>query len=122
MGLGLLGIAKGAFTVGQKIFAGVKKRREARIEKKAIKLNESRNRLEEAGTFFGGGLINPSAGLGSISGAGNALAFLKGDNVEPQSGAQAVANQNSPGGMGGMNPLILIGVGLAVLFLIMKRR
>lgn len=133
MALGLLGIAKGAFTVGQKIFAGVKKRKEAKIEKRANSLADAKIKLEKASAFFtpgivqsgggGGGffqsLINPEAGLQSISSAANNLAAMKSD-IQPVSGAAQQSGES--GGDGKINPMFLLLGGVVILFLFLKKR
>lgn len=135
MGLGILAIAQGAIKIGQKIFQGVKARKEAKIEKAANRLEIQRSSLADVSKFFTpgivqsnpnllgqlGSLINPSAGLQAISGAGNALAMAKGD-VQPQNANMAAGEQVGGNAGGGMNPILLIGAGIVLLLLLMKKR
>jgi hypothetical protein len=138
MPIGLLGIATGAVKIGQKIFGGIKKRQEAKIEKKAAALVDRQNKLASASALFGTpgivqssnqdllsslkSLIKPDAGLQSISSAGNSLAALKGDNENIQPTAANVAlKERVKDSRGGVNPMVLIGAALALLLLIKKR-
>lgn len=49
MAIGLLGIASGAVKVGQKIFQGIKNRKEKKIEKKAAALVEAQEKKGSSG-------------------------------------------------------------------------
>lgn len=141
MPVGVLGIATGAARVAGKLFQGVKRRREERVEKAAERLVEAQNRAAKVNTLFTASpvladpdlkidrpglisrfkdLIDPGAGLQAISGAANNLQNVK-QVVSPISGAQAIAQQSEDRNK--VNPMLLIGgaVLVAILFL-MKRR
>jgi hypothetical protein len=135
MALGILAIAQGALSIGTKIFEVVKARKEAKIVKAENRLEIQRSSLADVSKFFTpgivqsnpkllgqlGSLINPSAGLQAISGAGNALAMAKGD-VQPQNANMAAGEQVGGNSGGGINPILLIGAGIVLLFLFMRKR
>lgn len=136
MPVGLLGIASGAVKVGQKIFQGIKNRKEKKIEKKAAALVQAQEKKaavdNKIGALFAS--MGGSEGTQVVSGSGNFLAGIKSAfspnpaiaNFQPVSGAVAVNNQNKEAAAaqsgGKMNPIILIVAGLAVLLFIFKKR
>lgn len=135
MAIGLLGIASGAVKVGQKIFQGIKNRKEKKIEKKAAALVEAQEKKAavdgKIGALFAS--MGGSEGTQIQSGSGNFLAGIKSAfspnptiaNFQPVSGAMAVNNQNKEAAAaagGGMNPMILIGAALVLILLIFKKR
>lgn len=136
MALGLLGgIAAGALKVGTKIFSKIKEKKEAKIEKKAAALVEAEKKAAQSeekftnlitglGVGAGAGQATAAQGNGGlIAMAGNALAALKGtNNVMPQNGATAAQQQATGGQSAGMNPMLLIGLGLIALLFLMKRK
>lgn len=127
--MALLGIASGALKIGQKIFAGIKNRKEKKAEKKAAQAAQAKARAESVAFKIDSlqGLISPDAGSQSISGAGNLLANIKaqlGGSVNPANPSQAVQAQNAAlASGGGFNPMyVMIGFGaLLILFLLKKR-
>lgn len=148
MAIGLLGIATGAAKVAGKIFKGVQKRREAKVEKRVQALFDAQEKKAQIDSLFRtppivatdkvdsikkpsfisslGSLIDPGAGTQAISGAANTLQDVKGGvmNLTPISGAQAIAESSrSNNDVNRVNPMLLIGgaVLVAILFL-MKRR
>lgn len=136
MAIGVLGIASGAIKVGQKIFEGVRNRKEKKIEKRAAALVDAQQKKAvvdgKIGALFT--TMGGAEGAQGISGSGNFLAGIKGAfspnpaiaNFQPVSGAMAVNQQNEKAAAavspGGMNPLILIGAGLVLVLLIFKKR
>lgn len=135
MAVGLLGIASGAAKIGQKIFQGVKNRKEKKIEKRAAALVEAQEKKAIVENKYGA-IFSSMGGEGTqaISGSGNFLAGIKGafspnPNIAaftPISGAMAVQKQNEDlaqsQGSPKMNPLILIGAGLVLVLLFFKKR
>lgn len=134
--MAFLAIATGAIKIGQKIFQGIKNRKEKKVEKKAAALVEAQNKQAQVeGTI--GKLFSSMGGNDTqvISGSGNFLAGIKSAfspneaiaNFQPVSGAVAVNQQNKEaarvsGGMGGMNPMyLLIGAGVLLLLIFKKR-
>ena len=134
--MAFLAIATGAVKIGQKIFQGIKNRKEKKVEKKAAALVEAQNKQAQVeGTI--GKLFSSMGGNDTqvISGSGNFLAGIKSAfspneaiaNFQPVSGAVAVNQQNKEaarvsGGMGGMNPMyLLIGAGVLLLLIFKKR-
>lgn len=130
--MALLGIASGALKIGQKIFQGIKNRKEKKVEKRAQALIDAQEKQAQVQGKIGA-VLSTMGGNDSqvISGAGNFLAGIKSAftpnqaiaNFQPVSGAQAVNQQNralnSPGGM---NPMyLLIGAGLLILLIFKKR-
>lgn len=145
MAIGLLGIATGAAKVAGKIFQGVQKRRDAKVEKKVQQLVDAREKKAAIDSLFTtspvladpnlgkvkkpsfisslGSLIDPGAGTQAISGAANTLQDIKGGamNITPISGAQAVADNRND--VNRVNPILLIGGAvLMVILFLMKRR
>lgn len=135
--MALLGIAKGAIKIGQKIFQGIKNRKEKKVEKKAAALVEAQQKQAQVQGKIGE-VFSSLGGADTqvISGAGNFLAGIKSAfspnetiaNFQPVSGAVAVNQQNekaarvSGGMMGGMNPMyLLIGAGVLLLLIFKKR-
>lgn len=127
--MSLIGIASGAIKIGQKIFQGVKARKEKKAEKKAAQAAKAAQKADDVSTKIAAlqGLISPDAGSQSISGAGNLLAMLKGESgqaVNPASPSTAVAKQNAAleqQGGGNMMYVIIGVVALVVLFLFKRR-
>jgi len=137
----LLGIAGGAVKIGQKIFGGIKNRREKKIAKKAQALLEQQTRLTKFNTIsqkFGftpgivgdtdnsdelGFLINPGAGTQSLSSAANALFNRKGDPeaLKPTSASVALDERENPG-PGKVNPMLLIGGAFVLILLFISKR
>ena len=131
--MAFLAIATGAIKIGQKIFQGIKNRKEKKVEKKAAALVEAQNKQAQVeGTI--GKLFSSMGGNDTqvISGSGNFLAGIKSAfsptaNFQPVSGAVAVNQQNKEaarvsGGMGGMNPMyLLLGAGVLLLLIFKKR-
>ena len=134
--MAFLAIATGAIKIGQKIFEGIKNRKEKKVEKKAAALVEAQNKQAQVeGTI--GKLFSSMGGNDTqvISGSGNFLAGIKSAfspsqptaNFQPVSGAIAVNQQNKEaarvsGGMGGMNPMyLLLGAGVLLLLIFKKR-
>jgi len=135
MAIGLLGIASGAVKVGQKIFQGIKNRKEKKIEKRAAALVEAQEKKAAVEGKFGAlfSTMGANEGTQAISGSGNFLAGIKGafttnkaiENFQPQTGAQAVAQQNNAAAAasgGGMNPMYLIAAGAILLLFVFKKR
>jgi len=143
MAIGLLGIASGALKIGQKIFAGVKKRREAKIEKKAQNLVDAQDKLAAQVAKFGGfglvdvassdkldvmksikSFINPDQGTMAVSGAANALNTIKGggESIMPTAANVALQERTSKGGFNFdfKNPIVLVGIALLGFLLIKK--
>jgi hypothetical protein len=137
--MSLIGIAAGAVKVGQKIFQGIKKRKEKKIEKLATKIADQRstiakvNSIATPGIFASQGdntdalaslksLINPSAGLQSISSAANNLQDLKGGAEEIQPTAANVALQERASGAGPVNPMLLIGGAFILILLFISKK
>jgi hypothetical protein len=133
---GLLGIAAGAIKIGQKIFSGIKARKEKKVEKKAAALVEAQNKQAQAEGKIGA-LLSSMGGNDSqvISGSGNFLAGIKSAfspnetiaNFQPVSGAIAVNQQNKEaarvsGGMGDMKPILLFGGFVLVIWILKKLR
>jgi hypothetical protein len=134
--MAFLAIATGALKIGQKIFQGIKNRKEKKVEKKAAALVEAQNKQAQVNGQIGA-LLSSMGGNDSqvISGSGNFLAGIKSAfspneaiaNFQPVSGAVAVNQQNKEaarvsGGMGGMNPMyLLIGAGVLLLLIFKKR-
>jgi hypothetical protein len=134
--MALLGIASGAIKIGQKIFQGIKNRKEKKVEKKAQALVDAQNKQAQVEGKIGK-LFSTMGGQDTqvISGSGNFLAGIKSAfspnetiaNFQPVSGAVAVNQQNEKaarvsGGMGGMNPMyLLIGAGVLLLLIFKKR-
>jgi len=148
MGLGILAIAKGAFNIGQKIFGGIKKRQERKIEKRANQLVERERKLAEADAFFGGStlpirtpgivqeantekvglfgriqsLINPEAGTQAISSAANNLLLAKGGNLENPVASNAAIAERENNGPGKVNPMLLIGGAFILILLFISKK
>jgi len=133
MAIGLLGIASGAVKVGQKIFQGIKNRKEKKVEKRAAALVAAQEKKSQVDGKIGA-LFSTMGGEGTqaISGSGNFLAGIKGAfttnkeiaNFQPQTGAQAIKTQNieAASSGGGMNPMYLIAAGAVLLLLVFKKR
>lgn len=128
------GIALGAFKVGKKIFEGVKNRKEKKVEKKAASLLEAQQKKQQV-EGKAAAIFSSMGGQDTqvISGSGNFLAGIKGafttnkaiENFQPQTGAQAVAQQNNAAAAasgGGMNPMYLIAAGAILLLFVFKKR
>lgn len=137
MPIGLLGIAQGAVAIGQKLFGGIKKRREAKIAKKAQRLLEQNSSLQNAARKFGfstgiveqrsdleaiNSLINPGGGLQAISGAANNLLMMKGNQEAIQPTAANVALEERVTGPGRVNPMLLIGGAFILILLFITKR
>lgn len=135
MAIGLLGIASGAVKVGQKIFQGIKNRKEKKIEKRAAALVEAQEKKAAVEGKFGAlfSTMGAAEGTQAISGSGNFLAGIKSAftpskeiaNFQPVSGAQAVVKQNEQAAAaagGGMNPMYLLIGGALLLLLVFKKR
>lgn len=142
MGL-LLGIASGAFKIGQKLFGNIKARKEAKIEKKAEALADAKIKLATAENFFSqftpgivqekdSGLLQQVKGLISqagsqqISSAGNNLNEMKNttgfSELSPKPSMVALQERTvTDARLGGMNPLFLLA-GVAAFFLLLKKR
>lgn len=133
--MGLLGIASGAVKVGQKIFQGIKNRKEKKIEKKAAALVEAQEKKAAVEGKFGAlfSTMGAAEGTQAISGSGNFLAGIKSafttnkaiENFQPQTGAQAIVKQNEQAAAaagGGMNPMYLLIAGAVLLLLVFKKR
>lgn len=135
MAVGLLGIASGAVKIGQKIFQGIKNRKEKKIEKRAAALVEAQEKKAAVEGKFGAlfSTMGAAQGTQAISGSGNFLAGIKSAftpkseiaNFQPVSGAQAVVKQNEQAAAaagGGMNPMYLLIAGAVLLLLVFKKR
>ncbi len=134
----LLGIAGGALKIGQKLFGGIKKRREAKIAKKAQNLLEQQTKFNSLSAKFGftpgvvqddafeqiQSLINPGAGTQSISSAANALLNLKGggEAIQPTAANVALEERVQMSGPGNVNPMLLIGGALVLILLFISKR
>jgi hypothetical protein len=118
--MALLGIASGAIKIGQKIFQGIKNRKEKKVEKKAAALVEAQNKQAQVEGKIGK-LFTSMGGEDTrvISGSGNFLAGIKSAfspseptaSFQPVSGAIAVNQQNKEAARvsgGGMNPMYLL--------------
>lgn len=139
MAIGVLAIAQGAAKVAGKIFQGVKKRREAKVEKAAGRLLEAEQRRSQINQLFStpgivqgnapigtlkkpafisslSGLIDPGAGSQAISGAANALQQIKGGAVAPRD-AKLVAEEVSVGTGKGFDPKWLLYGAVALIAL-----
>lgn len=131
--MALLGIASGALKIGQKIFQGIKNRKEKKVEKKAQALVDAQNKQATVNEKIGAVFASMGGGQGTqaISASGNLLAGIKAAfspnkdiaAFQPVSGANAVAKQNADAaGGGGMNPMfLLLGAGLLILLIFKKR-
>ncbi len=141
MAIGVLAIAQGAAKVAGKIFQGVKKARDRKVEKAAGRLLETQKKQAEIDGLFRtapiisdvnlgtvkrpgfisslGSLIKNDTGSQVISGAGNALADLKSGPVTPRNAA-LVADEQA-GGKGFDPKYILIGLGLLLALPFIKK-
>jgi len=131
--MAFLAIASGAIKVGQKIFQGIKNRKEKKVEKRAAALVEAQQKEAQVNAKIGT-LLSSMGGNDTqvISGSGNFLAGIKGAfttnkeiaNFQPQTGAQAIKTQNieAASSGGGMNPMYLIAAGAVLLLLVFKKR
>lgn len=119
--MSLIAIATSAVKVGQKIFSGIQKRKEKRIEKKSTALNDQRSELAKASDFFGSKgnplqtFINPTAGGMALSDAAENLSNLKGGAIDPQQRQQSASASPS------INPMFLILGGAVLLILFFKK-
>jgi len=112
----LLPIAKGAFAIGKKLFAGIRARKEKKAAKKAAKATAAQNSLAEfnkmveaKGLDFGGST--------SISSSGNLLQkFLSTKNDDGGVAGPAVSGG---GGLDFKSPPVLIGL-LLLAFVLLK--
>jgi len=135
----LLGIAGGAVKIGQKIFGGIKKRRENKIAKKAQNLLEQQTKFNTLSSKFGftpgivgdneafaqiQSFINPGAGTQSISSAANALLNSKGsfEAIQPTAANVALEERTQANGLGNVNPMLLIGGAFILILLFISKR
>lgn len=139
MGLGILGIVSGAGKVIGKLFSNIKAKKEAKIEKKAQAIVDQKTKLDSFSARFGftpgivqqsndektnllaqiGSLINPTAGSMAVSGAGNVIGALKGDEVVT---ASNVALKQRNNGSDPNKMMLIIGGALLLLLVILKKK
>jgi len=138
--MGVLAIAQGAAKIAGKLFQGVKKARDKKVQKAAQRLVNAQEKQSSIGQFFNPGIVQTAdlgkvarpgliSSLGSlisgegsqqISSAANNLNAVKGGPVEPRTGSEAATSGGT--GMGIDPKIILYGLGALLLFFIIKRK
>ena len=116
----VLGIASGALQIGKKIFGKIKERRQEKANKAAARAQFANDKINS--------ILGNLSDEQKLSSSGNAVASMKAmfsstpSFTLPTDYKEVRAKTAGTGGMGGMNPMVLIGVSLiAILFLFKKR-
>jgi len=112
--LALGAVAQGAFRLGQKLFQGIKTRKDKKQAKRAAKTAAENLRISELGEFFKGKGV--TAGSTTITSSGNILAKALGQpsalpvkvgspsGVDPNLGAPNLSRGEN------MSPAVLVGI------------
>jgi hypothetical protein len=125
--MALLGIAQGAASVAQKLFSGIKRRREAKLEKRAAGIVANREKLAaaEQRIFSGGRIVTGTVADSPVSQAGanfSNLFFGGGGGAAPVNLVDdreeiRLQQAGATGGGGGLNPqmITILAIGAALI-------